>query len=187
MTTWTAACQASLSFTTFWSLPNFMSIELVMPFNHLLLSHPLLLLPSNFPSIRVFSNESAHCNRWPKYWNFSFSISPSKEDSGFISFRFDGFDLLAVQETLKSHLQHHNLKTSILQHLAFFMVQFSHPYMTTGKIIALTTRTFVCKMMYLLFNILSILVIAFLPGNKLQAPSTVILEPKKKIYSTKSR
>ena len=154
-----------------------------MTFNHLVLCHPLLLLPSIFPSIRVFSSESAFSIRWPKYW--SCCISPSSEYSGLISFRIDWFDLLAVQGTLKSLLQHHNSKASILQHLAFFMVQLSHPYMTTGKTIALTRWTFVCKVMSLLFNTLSRLVIAFLPRSKhlliswLQSPSAVILEPKK--------
>ena len=129
-----------------------MSIELVMPSNHLIVCHPLLLPPSIFPSIRVFSNESVLCIRWPKYWSFSFSISPSNEYSGLISFRMDWFDLLAVQGTLKSILQHHSSKASILQHSAFFIAQLSHPYMTTGKIIALTRRTFVGKVMSLLFN-----------------------------------
>uniref|UniRef100_A0AC11E2N4 Uncharacterized protein n=1 Tax=Ovis aries TaxID=9940 RepID=A0AC11E2N4_SHEEP len=142
-----------------------MSIELVMPFSHLILSHPLLLLPSIPPSIRVFSNESTLRMRWPKYWSFSFSISPSKEIPGLISFRMDWLDLLAVQGTLKS-LQHHSSKASILQHSAFFTVQLSHPYMTTGKTIALTRRTFVGKVMSLLFNMLSRLVITFLPRSK---------------------
>ena len=141
-----------------------MSIELVMPSNHLILCCPLLLLPSNFPNIRVFSNESAVHIRWPKYWNFS--ISPSNEYSGLISFRINWFDLLEVQGSLKSLLQHHSSKASILQHSAFFMVQLSHPYMTTGKTIALTRWTFVCKVMSLLFNMLSRFVIAFLPGSK---------------------
>ena len=138
MTPWTAACQASLSITNSQSLLKLMSIKSVMPSNHLILCHPLLLLPSIFPSIRGFSNESALCIRWPKYWGFSFSISPSNEYSGLISFRMDWFDLLAVQGTLKSLLQHHSAKASILQHSAFFMVQLSHPYMTTGKTVALT-------------------------------------------------
>ena len=143
-----------------------MSIELVMPSNHLILCHPLLLLPSIFPSIRVFSNESVLHIRWPKYWSFSFNISLSSEYSGLISFRINWFDLLAVQGTLKSLLQHHRSKASILQCSAFFMVQLSHPYMTTGKTIALTMQTFVGKVMSLLFNMLSRLVIAFLPRNK---------------------
>ena len=132
-TPWRAACQASLSITNSWSFPKLMSIESVMPFNHLILCHPLLLLPSIFPSIRVFSNESDLCIRWPKYWNFSFSISATNEHPGLISFRMDWLDLLAVQGTLKSLLQHHCSKASILQHSAFFIVQLSHPYMTTGK------------------------------------------------------
>ena len=149
---------------------------------------PLLLLPSIFPSIRVFSDESALHIRWPKYWSFSFSISPSNEYSGLISFRIDWFDRHAVQGTLKSLLQHHSSKASILWHSAFFIVQLSHPYMTTGKTIALTRRTFVGKVMSLLFNTLSRLVITFLPRSKrlliswLQSPSAVILEPKK-IYA----
>ena len=137
-----------------------------MPCNYLVICHPLLLLPSIFPSIRVFSNESALCIRWPKYWNFSFSISPSNEYSGLTSFRIDWVDLLAVQGTLKSLLQHHSSKASILQHSGFFMVQLSHPYMTTGKTTALTTWTFVGKIMSLFFNLLSRLVIAFLPRSK---------------------
>ena len=163
-----------------------MSIELVIPSNHLILCHPLLLPPSTFPSIRVFSNESVLCIRWPKYWNFSFTISPSNEYSGLIFFRMDWLDLLAVQGTLKSLLQHRNSKASILQHSAFFMVQLPHPYMTTGKAIALTRRTFVGIVMSLLFNMLLRLVITFLPRSKylliswLQSPCTVILEPKKK-------
>ena len=155
---WTAACQASLSFTVCLSLVKLMSIESVMPSNPLILCCPLLL-PSVFPSIKVFSNESVLCIRWPKYWSFSFSISPSNEYSGLISFRTDWFDLLAVQGTLKSLLQHHSSKTSILQCLACFIVQLSHPYMTTGKTIALTRRTFVGKVMSLLFNMLSRLVL----------------------------
>ena len=161
------------------------SIESVMPSNHLILCRPLLLLPSMFPSIKVFSDESLLLIRWPKYWSFRFSISPSNEHSGLISFRMDQLDLLAVQGTLKSFLQHHNSKVSILQHSAFFMVQLSHPYITTGKTIALTRRTFVGKVMSLLFNMLSRLLIAFLPRSKrlliswLQSPSAVILEPKK--------
>ena len=155
-----------------------------MPSNHLILCRPLLFLPSIFPSIRVFSNESALHIRWPKYWSFSFSISPSNEHSGLISFRMDWLDLLAVQGTLKSLLQHHSSKASIPWCSAFFMVQLSHPYMTTGKTIELTRRTFAGKAMSLLFNILSRFVITFLPRSKhlliswLQSPSAVILEPK---------
>ena len=159
-TTWTASCQASLSITNSQSLLKLMSIELVMPSNRLILCHPLLLLPSVFPSIRVFPHESVLCIRWPKYWSFSFSISPSNEYSGLISFRMDWLDLLAVQGTLKSLLQHHSSKASILWCSAFFLVQLSHPYMTTGKTIALTRWTFVGKVMSLLFNMLSRLVIA---------------------------
>ena len=143
-----------------------MPIESVMPSNHLIFSCPLLLPPSIFPSIRVFSMESVLHIRWPKFWSFSFSISPSNEYSGLISFRMDWWDLLAVQETLKSFLQHHSSKASILWHSAFVMVQISHPYMTTGKTIALTIWTFVGKVMSLLFNMLSRLVIAFLPRSK---------------------
>ena len=162
-----------------------MSITSVMPSNHLILCHPHLLLPSVFPSIRVFSSESVLHIRWPKYWSFSFSISPSNEYSGLVSFKMDWLELPAVQGTLKSVLQHHSSKASILQHSAFFMVQLSHPYMTTGKTIALTRWTFLRKVMSLLFNMLSRLVIAFLPGSKrllmswLQSPSAVILEPQK--------
>ena len=141
MTPWTAARQASLSITNSWSLLKLMSIESVMPSNHLILYCPLLLLPSIFPSFRVFSNESALHIRWPKYWSFSFNISPSSEHSGLISFRMDWLDLLAVQGTLKSLLQHHSSKASVFQHSAFFIVQLSHPYMTTGKTIALTGQT----------------------------------------------
>ena len=154
-----------------------------MPSNHLVLCHPLLLSPSIFPSIRIFSNESILQIRWPKYWSFSFSICPSSEFSGLISFRMDWLDLLAVQGTLKSLLQHHSSEASILCLSAFFIVQLSHPYMTTGKIIALTRWTFVGKVMSLLFNMLSRFVIAFLPMSKrlliswLQSPSAVILEP----------
>ena len=140
-----------------------MSIESVMPSNHLILCRPLLLLPSIFPSIRVFSSESALHIRWPKYWSFGFNISPSNEHPGLIAFRIDWLDLFAVQGTLKSLLQHHSSKASILRHSAFFTVQLSHPYMTTGKTIALTRRTFVDKVMSLLFNMLSRFVIAFLP------------------------
>ena len=143
-----------------------MSIESVIPSNYLILCHPLLLLPSVFPSIRVFSNESVLHIRWLKYWSFSFSISPSSEYAGLISFMRDGMDLLAVHRTLKSLLQHHSSKESILQHSAFFMVQLTHPYMTSGKTIALTRRAFVGKVMSLLFNVLSRLVIAFLPRSK---------------------
>ena len=152
---WTAACQASLSITNSWSLLERISIELVMPSNHLFLCRPLLLLPSIFPSIRVFSNESVLHIRCPKYWSFSFSISPSNEYSELISFRMDKLDLLAVQGTLKSLLQHHSSKASVLWLLAFFMVQLSFLYMTTGKTIALTRRTSVDKGMSLLFNTLS--------------------------------
>ena len=137
-----------------------------MPSNHLILCHSLLLLPSIFPSIRVFSNDSALRNRWPKYWSFSLNIIPSNEHPGLISFRMDWLDLLAVQETLKSLLQHYSSKASILRHSAFFIVQLSHPYMTTGKTIALTKQTFVGKVMSLLFNMLSSLVITFLPKSK---------------------
>ena len=161
---WIAACQASLSITNSQSLPKLMSIESVMPSNHLILCHPLLLLPSIFPNISVFSKESALHIRWPKYWSFSFNISPSNEHPGLISFRMDWLDLLEVQGTLKSLLQHHGSKASILLCLAFFIVQLSHPYMTTGKTIALTRWTFVGKVMPLLYNMLSRLVITFLPG-----------------------
>ena len=156
-----------------------------MPLNHLILCHPLLLPPSIFPSIRVFSKDSALCVRWPKYWSFSFNISPSNEHPGLISFRMDQLDLLAVQGTLKNLLQHHSLKASILRCSPFFIVQLSHPYMTTGKAIALTRRTFFDKVMSLLFNVLSSLVITFLPRSKhlliswLQSPSAVIREPPK--------
>ena len=179
---WSAARQASLSITNSWSLLRLMSIELVMPSNYLILSSPSP--PTfNFPSIRVFLNESALCIRWPKYWSFSFNISPSNEHSGLISFRIDWLDLLAVQGTLKSLLQHHTSKASILQCSAFFIVQLSYPYMTTGKTIALTRRTFIAKVMSLLFNMLSKLVITFLPRSKrlliswLQSRSALILEP----------
>ena len=157
-----AARQASLSITNSQSLLKLKSIESVMPSNHLILCRPLLLLSSIFPGIRVFSNEAVLRIRWPKYWSFSFSISPSSEYSGLISFRMDWLDLLAVQGALKSLLQHHSSKASILQHSAFFIVQLSHPHMTTGKTIALTRWTFVAKVMSLLFNMLSRLVIAFL-------------------------
>ena len=145
VTPWTVACQASLSLTNSRSSPKPISIESVMPSNHLILCCPLLLLPSIFPSIRVFSNESALCIRWPKYWSFSFNISPSNEHPGLMSFRMDWLDLLAVQGTLKSLLQHHSSKASILRHSAFFIVQLSHPYMTTGKTIALTRQTLLLK------------------------------------------
>ena len=153
--------------TIFWSLLKLMSIELVMPSNHLILYCPFLLMPSIFPSIRAFYSESALCIRWPKYWNFSFSISPSNEYSGLISLRIDCFDLLAVQGTLKSLLQHHDSKASILQCSAFFMVQLLHPYMTTEKTIALTIWTFSGKVMSLLFSTLSRFVIAFLPSRSI--------------------
>ena len=154
-TLWTAARQASLSITNSWSLLKLMSIESVMPSNHLILCHPLLLPPSIFPSIRVFPNESVLHIRWPKYWSFSFSNSPSNEYSGLISFRMDWLNLLAVQGTLKSLLQHHSSKASILWRSGFFIVQLSHPYSTTGKTIALTRWTLVGKVMSLLFNMLS--------------------------------
>ena len=165
VTPWTAAFQASLSITNSQSLLKLMSIKLVMPSNHLILCHPLLL--SIFRSIRIFSNESVFCIRWPQSWSFSFSISPSNEYSGLISFKMDWLDLLAVQETLKCLPQHHSLKASILhlQHSAFIIVQFSHPYMTTRKTIALTRWTFVGKVMSVLFNMLSRLVITFLPRS----------------------
>ena len=162
VTPWTAAYQASLPFTTSQSLHKLMSIESVMLSNHLILCHPLPLLPSVFPCIRVFSNESGLCIRWPKYWSFSFSISPSNECSELISFRIDWFDLLAVQGTLTSLLQYHSWKASILWCSAFFMVQLSHLYMTTGKTVTLTVQTFVSKVMSLLFNMLSKFVIPFL-------------------------
>ena len=165
-TPWTAALQTSLSITNSRSPPKPMPIELVMPSNHLILCHPLLLLPSIFPIIRVFSNESALCIRWPKYWSFSFNIGPSDEHPGLISFRMDWLDLLAVQGILKSLLQHQSSKASILQCSAFFTVQLSHLCMTTGKTIALTRRTFVDKVMSLLLNMLSSLVITFLPRSK---------------------
>ena len=182
MTPWSAACQASLSITNSWSLPKLKS---VMPSNHLILYCPLLLLPAIFPNTRVFSNELALRIRWPKYWSFSFNISPSNEHPGLISFRMDWLDLLEVQGILKSLLQHHSSKASVLQHSAFFAVQLSHPYMTTGKTIALTRWIFVDKVMSLLFNMLSRLVIPFLPRSKhlliswLQSPSAVIFEPPK--------
>ena len=181
----TAAHQASLSITNSWSLLKLIFLESVMPSNQLILCHPLLLPPSIFPSIRIFSTESALCIRWSEYWSSSFSISLASEYSGLISFRIDWLDLLAVQGTLKSLLQHHSSKASFLWHSAFFIVQFSYPYMSTGKTTALTKLTFVGKVMSLLFNMLSELVIAFPPWSKclliswLQSPSAEILEPKK--------
>ena len=166
MTLWTASGQASLSITNSWNLLKLMFIESMMPSNHLILFHPLLLLPSIFLSIRIFSNESVLCIRWPKNWSFSFSINPSDELLGLLSFRMDWLDLLAVQGTLKSLLQLHSSKASIIQHSALFIVQLSHPYMTTRKTIALTRQTFVGKVMSLLFNMLSRLVITFLPRIK---------------------
>ena len=165
-TPWTAARQASLSISNSQSLLNLMSTELVMPSNHLILCPPLFLPPSIFSSIRVFSNESVLHIRWPKYWSFSFNISPSNEYSGLISFRMDWFDLLAVQGTLESLLQHHSSKASIFWCSAFFIVQLSHPYMTTGKTIPLTRWTFVSKVMSLFCNMLFRLVIAFLPRSQ---------------------
>ena len=176
---------APLSVTNSQSLLKIMYIVSVMPSKHLILCCPLHLPPSIFPSIRVFSHESVLCIRWPKYWSFSFSISPFNAYSGPISFRMDWLDLLAVQGTLKSLLQHHSSKASILQRSAFFLVQFSHPYMTTGKTIVLTRWTFVGKVMSLFFNMLSRLVITSLPRSKhlliswLQSPFAVILEPPK--------
>ena len=184
-TPWMAAHQASLSITNSWSSLRLTSIKSVMPSSHLILCRPLLLLPPIPPSIRIFSKESTLRMRWPKYWSFSFSIIPSKEIPGLISFRIHWLDLPAVQGMLKSLLQHHSSKASILQCSAFFTVQLSHPYMTTGKTIALTRRTFVGKVMSLLFNMLYRLVITFLPRSKclliswLQSPSAVILEPPK--------
>ena len=165
-TPWITARQASLSITNSWNSPKLMSIESVMPSNHLILCRPLLLLSSIFLSIRVFSNESDLRMRWPKYWSFSFNISPSNEQPGLISFRMDWLDLLAVQGTLKSLLQHHSSKASILQCSAFFIVQLSYPYMTTGKIVALTRRTLVDKLMSLLSKMLSRLFITFLLRSK---------------------
>ena len=185
LTLWTAASQASLSITNSQSLLKLMSIESVMSSNHLTLCCLLLFLPSIFPSMRVFSNESVLHIKWPKYWNFSFNISPSSEYSGLIFFRIDWLDPLAVQGTLKSLLQHHSSKASILRCSAFFIVQLPHPHMISGKTIALTRWTFVGKVMSLLFNMLSRLVITFLPRRKclliswLQSPSAVILEPRK--------
>ena len=182
---WAAVRQTSMSVTVSQSWLKLMSVESVMPSNHLTLCRPLLLPPSIFPSIRVFPNESALHIRWPEYWSFSFSISPPNEYSGLISFRMAWLDCLAVQGTLKSLLQHHSSKASIHWYSAFFIVQLSHPYMTTGKTIALTRWTFADKVMSLLFNMLSRLVITFLPRSKclliswLQSPSAVILEPPK--------
>ena len=179
VTPWTAVHQSSLSITNSRSLLKLMSIESVMPSNHLIHCHPLLLLPSIFPSIRVFSSESVLQIKWPKDWSFSFSISPSSEYSWLISFRMDLLDLHEVQGTLKNLFQHHSSKASILQYSAFFIVQLSHPYMTTGKTVPLTTLTFVSKVMSLLFNMLSRLVTAFPPRGKhlfffmLQLPSAV--------------
>ena len=184
-TPWIAAHQASLSITNSRSLLKLMPIELMMPSSHLILCCPLLLLPPIPPSIGVFSNESTLCMRWPKYWSFSFSISPSNEHPGLISFRMDWLYFLAVQGTLKSLIQHQSSKASIFRCSAFFIVQLSHPHMTTGETIALTRRTFVGKVMSLRFNTLSRLVITFFPRSKclliswLQSPSAVILEPKK--------
>ena len=183
-TPWTAAHQTSLSITSSWDLFKLLSIESVVPSHHLILCCPLFLPPSIFPSIRVFSSESVLHIRWSNYWSFSFSISPSNEYSGLISFRIDWLDL-AVQKTLKSLLQHHSSKASILQRSAFFIVQLSHSYMTTGKTIALPRWTFIGKVMFLLFNMLSRLIIAFLPRCKclllswLQSPSAVTMEPPK--------
>ena len=190
VTPWTASRQASLSITNSWSPPKPMSIESVMPSNHLILCRPLLLLPSTSPSIRVFSNKSALHIMWPKYWSFSFKISPSNEHPGLISFRMGWLDLLVVQGTLKSLLQHHSSKASILWCSAFFIVQHLHSYMTNGKTVALTRQTFVGKVISLLLNMLSRLVITFLPSSKhlliswLQSPSAVILEPRKTLLYT---
>ena len=184
-TPWTTARKASLSITNSWSPPKPMSVESVMPFSHFILCCHLLLLPSIFPSIRDFSSELAFHIRGPNYWSFGFSISPSSEHPGLISFRMDSLDLFAVQGTLKRLLQHHSSKASVLRLSAFFIVQLSHPCMTTGKTIALTRRNFVGKVMSLLFNMPSRLVITFLPRSKrlliswLQSPSAVILEPRK--------
>ena len=184
-TPWSAACQASLSITNFQSLLKHMPTESAMPSSHLILCRPLLLLPPIPPKIRVFYNESTLPMRWPKYWSFSFSISPSNEHPELVSFRMDLLDLLAVQGTFKSLVQHHSSKASIFRHSAFFTVQLSHSYMTTGKTIALTRQTFIGKVMSLLFHMLSRLVVTFLPRSKrlliswLQSPSAVILEPPK--------
>ena len=185
VTPWIIARQASLSITNSQSSLRLTSINSVMPSSHLILCCPLLLLPPIPPSIRVFSNESTLRMRWPKDWSFSFSVIPSKEIQGLISFRMDWLDLLAVQGTLKSLLQHHSSKASILRCSAFFMIQLSHPYKTTGKIIAFTRWTFISKVMSLLFNMLSRFITVFLPRIKvllilwLQSPSAVILEPTK--------
>ena len=185
-TPWTAAYQASLSITNSQSLLKFRSTESVMPPSHLIFCHPLLLQPAIFHSIKVFSNESVLHIRWPKYWNFSLRISPSNECSGWICFRMNWFNLLFIQGSLKSLPQHHSSKASILQCSAFFIVQLSHPYMTTGKTIALTTWTFVGKVISLLFNMMSRLIINFLPRSKclliswLQSPSAVIFGATKK-------
>ena len=185
-TPWITARQASLSITNSWSSLRLMSIKSVMPSSHLILCRPLLLLPLIPPTIRVFFNESTLRVRWPEYWSFSFGIIASKEHPGLISFRMDWLDLLAVQGTLERLLQHHSSKASILRRSAFFTLQLSHPYMTTGKTIALTGRTFVGKVMSLLFNMLSRLVLTFFPRSKrlliswLQWPSAVILEPPPK-------
>ena len=185
---WTAEHQVSLSITKSRSVHKLMSSESVTPSNHVILCHPLLLLPSILLNIRVFSNVSALCIRWPKYWSFSFNISPSNEHPGLISFRIDWLELLAVQGNLKSLLQHHSSKASILWCSAFLIVQLSHPYMSTGKTIALTRWALFGKVMSLLFNMLSRLVITFLPRSKhlliswLQSPSAVILEPENKIF-----
>ena len=182
VTSWAEVLQTNWFITNSRSVLKLMSITLVMPSNHLILCQPLLLLPSIFPRIRVFSNESVLRIRWTKYWSFSFNISPSNEYSGLISFRIDWLDLLAAQGTLKSLLQYHHSKSSVLQSSAFFIVQLLHPYMTAGKTIALTRRTFVDKVMSLPFNMLSRLVIAFLPRSKclliscLQSASAMILE-----------
>ena len=187
-----AARQASLSITNSKSPLRLTSIDSVMPSSHLILCCCLLLLPPIPPSIRVFSNESTLRMRWPKYWSFNFSIIPSKEYPGLISFRMDWLDHLAVQGTFKSLLQYHSSKASILRHSAFFTVQLSHPYLTTGKTIALTRRTFIDKVMYLLLNMLSRLAITFHPRSRciliswMKSPSAVILEPKKIKYDTVS-
>ena len=184
-TPWAAARPASLSITNSQNLFKLMSMKSVMPSNHLMPCHPLLLMPSIHSTIRVFSNESVLCIRWPKYWSFSFSISPFNEYLGLISFRMDWLDLLAVQGITKSLLQHHSSKASVLQCSAFFIVPLSHPYMTTGKTISLTRQTFVGKVISLPFNMLSRLVITFFPRSKclliswLQSPSAVILKPPK--------
>ena len=186
MTPWITACQASLSITNFLSLLKLMSTESMMPSSHLILCRPLLLLPPILPSIRVFANESTLHMRWPKYWSFSFSISPFNEHPGQISFRMDWLALLAVQGTLKNLLQHHSSKASVFRGSAFFTIQLSHPYMTTGKTIALIRQTFVGKVMSLPFNMLSRLAITFFPRSKhlliswLQSPSAMILEPPPK-------